>query len=147
MVFCVQCFDFFAEDSNKSKSETEVSDNKKIDEKAEPKIIEEKKKTLPNISSFVDFKGIFDNIDLQYNTVGYKVKENIIINKPTDKIIFTMKDPFMYDSKLVTSDNIKMSLSETKKGYTLTLSADRVYPITIDPDVQTSQNVKDILRY
>lgn len=132
----------------------------------------------------MDFKGIFDNIDLQYNTIGNKVKENIIINKPTDKtdftfninvknlipklqkdnsiifydskqtdkVIFTMKVPFMYDSKLAFSDKIKMNLIEAKEGYTLALSADkewinsadRAYPITIDPDVETSQSVSDI---
>jgi RHS repeat-associated protein len=154
------------------------------DEKRKTRIENEKKKVVPNLSSTVDFKDVFDNIDLQYITTGSKLKENIIINKPTDKtefifninannlipklqkdnsiifydakqadkVVFSMSSPFMYDAKGAESNLIKVDLKQDKSSYILTLSpnqewiksSERVYPITIDPPVETQQKASSI---
>ena len=167
-------------------SKDEALEGYSPEEKAEIKKIRienEKKKTLTN-GSKVEFIEIFQEVDLQYETIGSMVKENIIINekisnpifkfnlnvknlvpkldkdnvitfydiKDSSKAVYTINTPFMYDAKLKDSSNIKVTLSETKNGYELTLipdkewldSADRSYPITLDPPIETSQNINSI---
>jgi len=69
-----------------------------------------------------------------------------------NKGVFKIDVPLMYDAKNEESRDILMSLKETASGVTLTLtpdqkwlsSSERVYPITIDPPVQTSLLPADI---
>uniref|UniRef100_UPI0025C34774 DNRLRE domain-containing protein n=1 Tax=Clostridium sp. UBA4548 TaxID=1946361 RepID=UPI0025C34774 len=49
----------------------------------------EKKKILPNITSSVNFRNILKDVDLNYQLVSDKVKENLIINKNIEDSIFT----------------------------------------------------------
>jgi RHS repeat-associated protein len=49
---------------------------------------EEKKKTLTNISSTVDFKDVYQNIDFRYNIMGDGVKEEIVIKNRVNNPIF-----------------------------------------------------------
>ncbi len=162
-------------------------DKKSKDQKTQDKNIliqNEKTKTLDNVASTVDFKNVFDNVDLSYNLAGDSLKENIVIKKATDNPeysfninvknltaklqsdnsitfydekdnkteVFNMKAPYMFDAKKQLSDNIKLSLTKNEKGYTLKMNPDkqwlnssgRAYPVTIDPDVFTSQKVTAI---
>jgi RHS repeat-associated protein len=144
----------------------------------------EKVKTLKNITSTVNFSNIFSNTDLQYILKGSDVKENIVINKPSDnavykfnlnvknvtpvlqqdksiifydsndktKAVFKIAAPVMYDKAGQSSDNIDIKLNQTEDGYELIItpdntwldSSDRVYPVTIDPSMQTSLDVDSI---
>ena len=69
--------------------DNEISQDKKLvgaspEEKAEIrkiKIENEKKKTLTNIGSKVEFIDVYPEVDLQYETIGNMIKENIIINE------------------------------------------------------------------
>ena len=73
--------------------------------------------------------------------------------KDQSKEVFKIDPPFMFDANLEESRDIKVVLEESKKGYTLSIipneewieKSDRKYPITIDPIVRTSPNIKDIL--
>lgn len=67
--------------SLKSKSEKE-SEKKNIVEN-------EKKKTLSNITSGVNFKNILKDVDLNYQLISDKVKENLILNKNIKDSTFT----------------------------------------------------------
>jgi len=140
----------------------------------------EKKLTPVNLSSTVDFTNVFSDIDLQYNVMSEKVKENIILNKnvsnPEFKFELNMKNlvavvekdksitfiddkdatkeiykitpPVMFDTKGNQSKDIELTLEKSSTGYVLTLkpssiwldSPDRVYPVTVDPCVQTNCN-------
>ncbi len=118
------------------------------------------------------------NCELEYVVTGNGVKENIILNKKTDKNefsfnvtaegltlvkntdgsisanstegeeIFYIPAPFMYDSKNIYSFDVSYTLTQKDSGaYTITVTADdewladseRVYPVTIDPVIQTNR--------
>lgn len=146
---------------------------------------EEQDKVLPNISSSVEFKDVYENVDLKYDIISDDVKENIILKEKTDnpifrfnlklknlipkvledrsivfydkedtnKAIFSMDAPFMYDASGAVSKNVQVNVKENKKGYTLELQPNidwlndekRVYPITIDPSVSTPLDKNKIL--
>ncbi|KPU45384.1 tRNA(Glu)-specific nuclease WapA precursor [Oxobacter pfennigii] len=69
-----------------------------------------------------------------------------IVNESNE--IFIMGFPYMIDSKKNESTDILISLKASKEGYTLTVipdnnwlnSVDRIYPVTIDPYVETPQD-------
>lgn len=48
----------------------------------------DKKRTLPNLSSTIDFMNIYPNIDLQYEVNPQDIKENIIIKEKVDNPLF-----------------------------------------------------------
>lgn len=48
----------------------------------------DKKKTLSNLTSSVEFKDIYQNVDLEYEVRPEDVKETIVINKNTDNTYF-----------------------------------------------------------
>ncbi len=146
---------------------------------------EEQDKVLPNISSSVEFKDVYENVDLKYDIISDDVKENIILKEKTDnqifrfnlklknlipkvledrsivfydkedtnKAIFSMDAPFMYDASGAVSKNVQVNVKENKKGYILELQPNidwlndekRVYPITIDPSVSTPLDKNKIL--
>lgn len=158
-----------AEQNDKSKNkETNKSNLKKIVAKKN--------------QSGVNFNGISNGVDLQYLIKGKTLKENIVINKAvntntftfnlsvknltavkkdktiefldkkTQKQVFSIVPPVMYDAKGQSSDDIQIDVKQNKKGYTLTLtpnkdwinSKDRKYPVVIDPDVTSSLVRSDI---
>lgn len=82
-------------------------------------------------------------------------KNNVITfydKKDNNKAIYTINAPYMYDANFQYSDNIKVILNQTKKGYELIVTPDKEwlnsstvkYPVTLDPSVETSQDVKSI---
>lgn len=146
---------------------------------------EESKFNLKNISSgTVKYENILDNIDIEYNVISSKIKENIILKdksainqeisfeydtdklkmertedgriilyeKNKEEIEFFLEVPYMYDAKGETSSDIDIEVANKNNKYTMILkpnkewleSEEREYPITIDPTVQTSLNVKSI---
>lgn len=106
---------------------------------------------------------IENSLVFEYETNGLKMKlleskDIIVFDKNEDDIKFTIKAPFMYDSKLEFTDKIDISLEEKDNKYILKLEPDkewlneeeRVYPVTIDPTIQTSlyvQNIDDTFIY
>ena len=145
----------------------------------------DQKRTLPNLSSTIDFLNIFPNIDLQYEVNPQDIKENIILKEnvdnplfvfnlktkglipkllednsiefydpsnPEQKAIFSMDTPYMYDAKNEVSNDILVTLEPAEKGYLLSVqpnnewlsNPDRVFPIIIDPALQTKQETSSI---
>ena len=104
-----------------------------------------------------DEKAINNKIVFEYDTNGLEMKlldnNNIIVYEDEeDNIKFVIEAPFMYDGKLEFTDQIELSLKKKKDKYELTLIPDkewlkaeeRVYPVTIDPTIQTSLYVESI---
>jgi len=75
---------------NEIKNDADLSAENVNDKQAAKDILvsNEKVKTLKNITSTVDFANIFANTDLQYILNGSDVKENIVINKPSDNAVY-----------------------------------------------------------
>ncbi|MHC1684281.1 MAG: DNRLRE domain-containing protein [Clostridiaceae bacterium] len=97
-------------------------------------------------------KTIF-SFKINVENVIAKLEKNIVKlydKGDTSKEVFALQAPYMVDKNGALSDDIKVSLKEDLKGYTLTLTpnvewlnaSDRVYPVKIDPPVTTSQEVK-----
>ncbi len=93
--------------------------------------------------------------EYQTNDLEMKLTENndiIVYQEKEDNIKFVIKAPFMYDNKLEFSDSIDIKLEKQEGKYRLTLVPDekwllaeeRVYPVTIDPTIQTSLYIEDI---
>ncbi len=102
-------------------------------------------------------EAIENEIVFEYETNGLEMKlkddKDIIVYKDKESNVkFTIKAPFMYDSKLEFSDKIEMKLVKEGKKYVLTLvpnkewleNEERAYPVIIDPTIQTSLYVEDI---
>ncbi|QAA33772.1 DNRLRE domain-containing protein [Clostridium manihotivorum] len=127
---------------------------------------------------------IYKNVNIKYDIVADKIKEDIIIkdkienpqfnvnfqiknltpklqedntmvfydNKDNNKIVFIMDAPFMYDANGQKTNDVKLKLSSSKEGYTLTIMPDstwlsdesRKFPVVIDPPVQTSPDARTI---
>lgn len=72
------------------------------------------------------------------------------IASDTEKSIFTILPPYMFDSEDGYSSQVEVQLEPTEYGclYTLTPDAawlaapERVYPVTLDPSVESSQDAK-----
>ena len=89
--------------------------------------------------------------------LSYKMTEEDTIeltDTNSGEIIYTIDAPFMYDANGVMSNAVTVELTETKKGFQLTLTPDkewlkdeeRAFPVTIDPTTITQQSaylVKD----
>ena len=100
------------------------------------------------------------NNELQfiYNVASLKMKlledKNIIVyDGKEDNVIFTIQAPFMYDNNTEFSGDIELKLEEQGYGtYILTLipskewleAEERIYPVTIDPSINTSLYWSDI---
>jgi RHS repeat-associated protein len=169
---------------NKVLAEVQQNDSSQLNKLTE----NEREVALPNITSTIDYKEIYENVNLQYKIIGDDIKENIILNKNIDNPVFkfnlktkylipklskenntisfydeadpsnqvfVMNAPFMYDSKGNQSQDIKIDLQEEKGNYILIIEAnkqwldsqERLYPVTIDPAVETpigSKQIKDV---
>ena len=72
-------------------------------------------------------------------------------NEP-DKAVFVIDKPYMYDANGISSDSVEMKITETKKGFQIVIipnaewikSAERKFPITIDPTIITEQSASSI---
>ncbi len=75
-----------------------------------------------------------------------------VTSKETNEEVFYIPAPFMYDSNDEISYDVEYNITSKNKKYTLTLladrewlnSADRAYPVTIDPVVETQQKKSTI---
>jgi hypothetical protein len=89
---------------------------------------------------------------IKTNSLTAKKMDNGIINfydKSTNNFVFYIQKPYMFDSREGNESNISQDIhqeiSETSNGYILTITADdsylksqdRVYPVTIDPWIDT----------
>lgn len=82
------------------------------------------------------------------------VKEDskILFCSKDGETVFELADFYMYDSARNASDNIEIKVEETKNGVDITIipdeewltSAERAWPITIDPGVVGTQRATDI---
>jgi len=120
-----------------------ISNNKSLRDKIKKEI---DKKFLPNVKSSVEFKSIYENIDLEYKLIGKTVKENIILNEKIDNPsilfnlnienlkprvegniiifedletgaeVFQLDKPFMYDAKGEISEDIELIFKEAEEG-------------------------------
>lgn len=86
----------------------------------------DKKTSLLNISSEVNFKNIYQNVDLKYNINPSEVKESIILNNKTDNPVFSfnvkVKDltAKLNEDKTISfydSNNIKKEIFRMKSPY------------------------------
>lgn len=128
---------------NNKKTKMSADYKKNLKDKIKKKI---DKKFLPNIKSQVEFKSIYENIDLEYKLIGKTLKENIILNnkidnpsilfnmdienlKPrvedniiifddidTGEEIFRLDKPFMYDAKGEVSEEIELVFEKAEDG-------------------------------
>lgn len=89
------------------------------------------------------------------NLIPVYNKDNSIIfydAADTQKAVMQMMKPIMFDANGSYSEAIELRLDKTEAGYKLTISPDtqwlnaseRVYPVTIDPPIETSLEPKDI---
>ncbi len=125
------------------RSKRSISNNKSLRDKIKKEI---DKKFLPNVKSSVEFKSIYENIDLEYKLIGKTVKENIILNEKIDNPsilfnlnienlkprvegniiifedletgaeVFQLDKPFMYDAKGELSEDIELIFKEAEEG-------------------------------
>ncbi len=143
------------------------------------------KTSLKNISSgTVKYENILDNIDIEYNVVSDKIKENIILKDKSsinqelsfeydtnglqaektedgkvifykdnkENIVFYLDVPYMYDAKDEISGAIDIELINEKNKQIVKVkpnkewleSEERQYPVTIDPTVETSIDIRAI---
>ena len=124
------------------------------------------------------YNDVYDGIDVQYTIHELGLKEDIILNKHTDKFSFTYKldthgaearlengvinlyekksdepaltlsAPMMTDADTKICENVELTLTEEKGEYIVTVtadkewldSADRMYPVKIDPNFTVPSN-------
>jgi len=94
-------------------------------------------------------------INLDTKNLEPKLDDNGIITfYDNGNEVFQIKAPFLYDSAGQENRNVKQKLDKVDNGYELTMELDkdwlndvkRVYPVTLDPSVETSsvrQDIKD----
>jgi len=129
-------------------------------------------KDLTLINQGVNYNNIQDNVNLEYILSGNNIKENIVLEKYIEDysisftyslknlelikdnnglfvfvntegdVVFTMNSFFMYDSEGMDSEDILVTVEQTKVGeYTVTITPNNEflqnanYPVTIDPTV------------
>lgn len=93
----------------------------------------------------------------EYETNGLAMKlldnnDIIVYEENEENVKFIIRAPFMYDGKLQFTDKINLQLKKNKDKYELTVTPDkewleaeeRVFPVTIDPTIQTSLYVQSI---
>lgn len=107
------------------------------------------------INKKVDNNVFTYNIEVK-NLMAVKQKDNSVIfydKNNKSKSVFTIKAPYMFDSAGNESNNIEVKFEETKTGYTLSMipskewldASDRVYPVTVDPDIITDPSRVNIM--
>ena len=84
------------------------------------------------------------------NLVPVSVDEKtVILQNENGEAVFTLSAPVMYDAAGEASDGITLALSDiTESGFTVTMSldeqwlcsADRQFPVTVDPAIKTEQD-------
>lgn len=102
-------------------------------------IIIKSKTELPDLRFELETKNINVNIE-QDNLIIFTDKNN------SSNPVFKMEAPYMYDAKGAKSNNIKLNLHKYNDRYILELipdvkwinSPDRIFPITVDPDIVSS---------
>jgi RHS repeat-associated protein len=108
-------------------------------------IIVNKPKANLEFNFNLNAKGLVPKLQSDKSIIFYDEKDS-------SKAVFKMNAPYMFDKNNSTSSNIEISLAKAKQGYILNLKPDskwlndskRVYPVTIDPPVETSLDIKDI---
>lgn len=109
--------------------------------------------TIKNQKSALIYENVFPDTDVEYIISSNNLKENIVINKPQDKYIYTyilntnlvpasndngtisFKDnndktvfsisaPYMYDMSRSESTEIKMTIDKSDEGFIVTVNAD-----------------------
>ena len=128
------------------------------------------------MESTVLYPDAYPDTDLRYTVYGYSVKEQVIVNAPqqsyrydfllkSDELYAVLNDdgsvslrdkedtekyripaPYMEDAAGAVSDAVAYTLTETKDGFILTVTADktwmnaadRVFPVAIDPTLQAT---------
>lgn len=123
------------------------------------------------LNSTVLYENVFQGVDLVYNVSGYNIKESVVVKEPLEQyrfsfrldldgltpelqedgsvtltnaegtVVYLIPAPYLFDQANRASDAAKYELTESDKGYILTVEADaawmndaeRSYPITIDP--------------
>lgn len=98
--------------------------------------------SLPSAESF--------SFEFTYTGLSAVLEEDksVIFNDESGKPVFVIAAPFMFDSDEGYSSDIQVTLEQTGTGcrYTLTPNrewledTERVYPVTLDPQVATTQN-------
>ena len=104
-------------------------------------IILNKKVSNPVYNVEISVKNLVAELQQDNTIVFYDAKDK-------SKKIFSMDAPYMKDSKGAQSYDIQVALNESQVGYMMTLSPshtwldspERVYPVTIDPTVETDQD-------
>ncbi|MEA4826089.1 MAG: DNRLRE domain-containing protein, partial [Clostridium sp.] len=113
--------------------------------KVKESIVLNEKVDNPNFQFTLKAKNLIAKLNKDKSISFYDNVEN-------SKLIYTMEAPFMYDSKEEISKDIEVTLEQKGNNYTLNIlpnkewldSADRGYPIVIDPTVETSQDINSI---
>lgn len=85
-------------------------------------------------------------------TVALQEDRSVLFRDETGEVAFVVAAPFMFDSGDGYSRDVAVSLAETAAGclYTVTPDRDwlrdpeRVYPVTLDPNIYTSQDSRHI---
>ena len=94
------------------------------------------------------------NYDIKGLSYRIATDGSIAIYNPDDSecTVFVIERPYMYDAGKNYSDKVHMTVNETKKGIQVTISPDeewlmsedRIWPVTIDPTILTSQKATNI---
>ncbi|MDD2376320.1 MAG: RICIN domain-containing protein [Clostridia bacterium] len=98
------------------------------------------------------------NLDIGDLEAKLNIDKSISIYNSKNELVSKIDAPFMYDSKLEYSDAVDVLLTKNNKEYTLEIkpneewlnNPERVFPVKIDPTVNTSlyyQDIKDTYIY
>ncbi|KOA20845.1 tRNA nuclease WapA precursor [Clostridium homopropionicum DSM 5847] len=116
-----------------------------ISKKVKESIVLNEKVDNPNFQFTLKTKNLTAKLNEDKSISFYDDVDN-------SKLIYTMEAPFMYDTKGEISKYIEILLEQKDDNYILSLlpnkewldSKDRVYPVIIDPTVQTPLNINSI---
>ena len=138
--------------------------------------------------SSLRYENALEDIDIEFTLSSYRLKEDIIIRERSDilsytvdlttngliaalnednsvnlidtdgKTVFVIETPYMFDSNMEFSYNVKIELTESENGYIMVLTPDadwlndddRAYPVTLDPTVfanDSTSNLRDVSVY
>lgn len=110
------------------------------------------------VDNAVLYNDVYPGIDYQYTVLGDTIKEDIVLNRPTDKHTFRFEvkannltvisivAPEMMDASGEASTNLSLALAKEDGKYIATITADkewlnapeRAYPVRIDPTIDIS---------